>query len=274
MRQALVTVMPGISTYVGADIAAGILCCGFAEAKKPCMLIDLGTNGEMALGTGERLLCTSTAAGPAFEGGNISCGTGSVRGAICAVKITDTDPLRVEVSTIADGAPVGICGTGVLDMTAELVRSGLVDETGLLDEDYFDDGIYLTEDQHGEPIIFTQQDVREIQLAKAAVRAGAEVLVKKYGISFDEIETVYLAGGFGFKLNIEKAISIGLLPECFAGKIQIAGNTSLKGAGMCLADADQIRIVEELIRHSTEIGLGSDKDFSEAYMDAMFFANE
>lgn len=271
LLKASVTVMPGISTYVGADIAAGLLCCDFEKSVKPCMLIDLGTNGEMAIGNKDQILCTSTAAGPAFEGGNISCGIGSVKGAICTVNITNTSPLGITYSTIASGSPVGICGTGVLDMTAELVKCKLVDETGLLDDEYFEDGIYLAKGKNDEGIVFTQQDVREIQLAKAAVRAGAEVLVKKYGITFDDVGTVYLAGGFGFRLDIAKAISIGLLPEAFAGKIKIAGNTSLKGAAMCLVAPEKIKVVESLIEKSTEISLGSDKDFNEAYMDSMFF---
>lgn len=274
LPSAEVVVMPGISTYVGADIAAGLLSCEFHKAEKPMILIDLGTNGEMAIGYKDRLLCTSTAAGPAFEGGNISCGIGSVKGAICAVKVVETDPLQIEYSTIADGEPVGICGTGVLDTTAELVKYELVDETGLLDDDYFDDGILIATDKNGEEIVFTQQDVREIQLAKAAVRAGAEVLVKKFGISEDEVDTVYLAGGFGFRLNIEKAVSIGLLPGSFASKIKIAGNTSLKGAALCLMDEENLKITESLIDRCEEVSLGSDKDFNEAYMDAMMFEAE
>ena len=271
MLEASVTILPGISTYVGADIAAGLLCCGFDQMEKPSMLIDLGTNGEMAIGCKDKLLCTSTAAGPAFEGGNISCGIGSVKGAVCAVEIIEKEPLNIKYTTISDGEPVGICGTGVMDITAELVKSGLVDETGLLDDDYFDDGIFIAKSKSGEDIVFTQQDIREIQLAKAAVRAGIEVLVKKYGIGFDDVDTVYLAGGFGFRLNIEKAVSIGLLPEAFAGKIKIAGNTSLKGASACLMEAHKISVMETLIGRCEEIGLGSDKDFNEAYMDAMCF---
>lgn len=271
LLDARVILLPGISTYVGADIASGLLCCGVGASEKVSMLIDLGTNGEMAIGNKDRLLCTSTAAGPAFEGGNISCGIGSVKGAVCAVEITGTEPLQMSYTTIADGAPAGICGTGVMDMTAELVKSGLVDETGLLDEDYFDDGIFIAKDKHGEDIVFTQQDIREIQLAKAAVRAGIEVLVKKYGIGFSDVDTVYLAGGFGFRLNIEKAVSIGLLPETFLGKIQIAGNTSLKGAALCLMDETNIKTMETLVDCCEEVSLGSDVDFNNAYMDAMYF---
>lgn len=266
---AQVIVLPGISTYVGADIAAGLLACDFDRNTKQVMLIDLGTNGEMAISTEDGFLCTSTAAGPAFEGGNISCGTGSIKGAICAVKIHEPD--NIEYKTIADGAPVGICGTGVLDITAELVACEMVDETGLLDDDYFDDGVKIATSKTGENIVFTQKDVREIQLAKAAVRAGIEVLVKRSHSSFENVGTVYLAGGFGFRLNIQKAVSIGLLPEAFAEKICIVGNSCLKGASMCVMDERNIARIEAMIEKCQEISLGSDVDFNNAYMESMYF---
>lgn len=265
-------VLPGISTFVGADIVAGLLVCGFTENEKPCLLIDLGTNGEMAIGDRGRILCTSTAAGPAFEGGNISHGIGSVRGAICSVHMEDDGHVTYE--TIGQCAPLGICGTGVLDITAELVERGIVDETGLLDDDYFDDGVKIADSPGGEPIVFTQQDVREIQLAKAAVRAGIEVLLRRFGISCGEIDTVYLAGGFGFKINTEKAISIGLLPEGFRGKIRVAGNTSLKGARACLFGGQTVAQAQALAHRAQEISLGGDAFFNQCYMDAMCFENE
>ena len=266
---AQVIVLPGISTYVGADIAAGLLACDFDRSEQQVMLIDLGTNGEMAISTEDGFLCTSTAAGPAFEGGNISCGTGSIRGAICAVKIHEPD--NIEYKTIADGAPVGICGTGVLDITAELVACEMVDETGLLDDDYFDKGVKIATSKTGEDIVFTQKDVREIQLAKAAVRAGIEVLVKRSHKTFEDVGRVYLAGGFGFRLNIEKAVSIGLLPEAFADKICIVGNSCLKGASMCVMNENNIARIEAMIAKCQEISLGSDVDFNNAYMESMYF---
>ena len=138
-------------------------------SEKPCLLLDLGTNGEMGLGCKDRIMVTSTAAGPAFEGGNISCGMGSVQGAICSVEIRDG---KAQVQTIGDKAPIGLCGTGVIETVHELLKEELMDETGMLDEDYFDDGYPLAVTPDGDEITFTQQDVREIQLAKSAVRAG------------------------------------------------------------------------------------------------------
>ena len=205
-----VVLLPGISTYVGGDIVSGMYAYDFTEKEDVCMFIDLGTNGEMGIGNKEKILVTSTAAGPAFEGGNITWGMGSVPGAICSVKLEGTE---TEVKTIRDEAPQGICGTGVVETAAELVREEIVDETGALDEDYFDDGFPLAKTPDGKEIVFTQKDVREIQLAKAAVRAGVETLLLRYGIKKEEVSKVYLAGGFGYKLNTDKAIAIGMIPE-------------------------------------------------------------
>lgn len=269
--KAEVVLLPGISTYVGGDIVSGLYACGFDREEEICMLIDLGTNGEMGIGNREKMLVTSTAAGPAFEGGNISWGAGSVAGAICSVKINGTD---VEYKTIQDEAPMGICGTGVVETVAELVKEELVDEMGSLDEDYFDDGFPLAKTPDGREIVFTQQDVREIQLAKAAIRAGVETLVLRYGITKEQVKKVYVAGGFGYKLDKEKAIAIGMLPEEFADKIETVGNSSLAGARQYLRDADGEERLSRIVETSEEIGLSTDKDFNEFYMDGMMFGEE
>ena len=266
--RAEVTLLPGISTYVGADISAGLLSCGFDRLEEPCILIDLGTNGEMAMGNKDRILVTSTAAGPAFEGGNISCGMGSVPGAICKVRIQDNG---AEVATIGDKPPVGLCGTGVIETVCELLEQELIDETGMLEEDYFDDGYELARTPEGEPIVFTQKDVREIQLAKSAVRAGVETLMRRYGVTPGEVCHVYLAGGFGYKIDLAKTIAIGMLPEEFAEKTAAVGNSSLGGAVEYLAGPEAGRRLTQIVERSTEIELSSDKDFNQFYTDYMFF---
>ena len=232
------------------------------------MFIDLGTNGEMAVGNRDKLLVTSTAAGPAFEGGNISCGVGSVAGAVYGVSIENG---QARVKTIGDRPPVGICGTGVIEVTAELFRTELLDETGLLDEDYFDDGFLLAETAEGQKITFTQKDVRELQLAKAAVRGGLETLLVRYGIGYEELEHVYVAGGFGVHLDMEKAVAIGLLPEEVLGKIKAVGNTSLGGAAVYGQDPEAEEICRRMIENAEEIDLSTDKEFQDHYMDAMYF---
>lgn len=261
-------ILPGISTFVGADIVAGLLVSGVTDREEVSMLIDLGTNGEMAVGNKHRCISTSTAAGPAFEGGNISCGIGSVKGAIYSVEYTNG---TMCYKTIANEPPAGICGTGVMDITAELVKHEIIDETGLLDDDYFETGVFIAKNRSGDDISFSQKDVREIQLAKAAVRAGIEVLLKRFGTDAASVSSVYLSGGFGFRLDVDKAISVGLLPEAFRGKIKIAGNTSLEGAKACLLDEKILVRAAALAENTEEISLGDDKDFNEYYMDAMYF---
>lgn len=266
-----VILLPGVSTYVGGDIVSGMYACGFAEKEEVCLLVDLGTNGEMALGNRERILVTSTAAGPAFEGGNIVWGTGSIPGAICSVKLNGTD---AEVQTIGNQPPQGICGTGVVETAAELVREELVEDSGMLDEDYFDDGFPLAKTPEGQEILFTQKDVREIQLAKAAVRAGMETLLLRYGIEKEAVSRVYIAGGFGYRLDIRKAIAIGMLPKEFEHCTEAVGNTSLAGAAKYLREEKGQETIKRLVEVSREIGLSADKDFNELYMDAMFFEAE
>lgn len=263
-----VILMPGISTYVGADISSGMLFCGFDKLEKPSILIDLGTNGEMAIGNKDKILVTSTAAGPAFEGGNISCGMGSVPGAICKVSIEDG---QAQVTTIGEKPPVGLCGTGVIETVFELVKEELIDETGMLDEDYFDDGFELAKTPEGEPIVFTQKDVREIQLAKSAVRAGIETLMKRYHVTREEVDQVYLAGGFGYKIDLEKTIGIGMIPEEFLQKTTAIGNSSLAGAIQYLTQEGAVERLQRIVDLSEEIELSTDKDFNQFYTDYMFF---
>ena len=261
--------LPGISTYVGGDIVSGLLFCGFDESDRVNMLIDLGTNGEMAIGRKDRILVTSTAAGPAFEGGNISCGMGSVAGAICHVKLDENRTPQIE--TIGNKPPAGLCGTGVVETAAELLRCGLIDETGLLDEEYFDDGLVLAVSPEGKELTFTQKDIREIQMAKAAVRAGLETLILRYGVTYDQIGSVYLAGGFGYKIDKEKAVEIGMIPEELKDKIETVGNSSLGGACLALLDPSAEDKLKRLVEVSQEIGLSTDRDFNDLYMEHMYF---
>ncbi len=264
----MVTILPGISTYVGADIVSGLYFCGFHQSSKINLLIDLGTNGEMGIGSREKILTTSAAAGPAFEGGNITWGTGSIQGAICNVDLKDN---QVTIRTIGEKEPIGICGTGVIETAAELVKAKIIDETGLMSEDYFDDGYLLAKTPRGEAIRFTQKDIRELQLAKSAIRAGVETLILRYGVSCEQIDKVYLAGGFGFKMDQEKAIDIGMLPEAFRGKIEAVGNSSLGGAVKYLTVKNPEAFLDYIVSVSSEINLANDTAFSDFYMKYMFF---
>jgi uncharacterized 2Fe-2S/4Fe-4S cluster protein (DUF4445 family) len=263
-----VIILPGISAFVGGDIVAGLFFCGFDQSDKPSLFLDLGTNGEIAVGNKDRLLVSSTAAGPAFEGGNISCGIPSIEGAICSIKIEEE---KIEYQTIGNKEPAGICGTGMIELVSELLRHGLIDETGLLCEKYFVKGFEVAKACDGNPIVFTQKDIRKIQMAKAAVRAGLETIIREYGITYGEIDKVYLAGGFGYKINIEKAVHIGLIPKELSDKILTVGNSALGGAIRYLLEERSFDRTEHIVKTAGELYLSNHKDFDRIYIGHMNF---
>lgn len=263
-----VVVFPGISAFIGGDIAAGMLACGFAGDERVKILIDLGTNGEMVIGNNKKILAASAAAGPAFEGGNITFGTGSIPGAICRVSIEDG---KCRVKTINGKPPAGICGTGVIEAVAELLKAGFIDGTGLLGDDCFENGYPLVENGESGKIVLTQKDIREIQLAKAAIRAGLEVLLKRYGAAYGDIDTVYLAGGFGFEMDADKAMAIGLLPKEFKGRVRAVGNTALNGTVRYICDKNAEAQVALILEVTQEISLSNDEDFNGLYVKYMNF---
>lgn len=282
-----VYLFPGSAAFIGGDITAGLYACGFHEDDRIRMLIDLGTNGELAIGGRKKILTAATAAGPAFEGGKITRGMGSLPGAIQGVSITDG---RISCRTIADAPPLGICGTGLTEMCASLYALSYMDETGCLADDYFDCGYPLAVDPQGETIYVTQQDIREIQLAKAAIRAGIETLLHRFGVKAEEVEEVCLAGGFGFALDCRKAIEIGLFPEEFEGRIKAVGNSSLAGCVRFLreyagtdafhttAQEDKKGIFQsspqKIAGQMKECELSSDTVFRHYYIEGMMFGRE
>jgi hypothetical protein len=260
-ENAEITIIGGLSAFVGGDITSGLYMCDFDLSDKVNLFIDLGTNGEMAIGNKDKIIVTSTAAGPAFEGGKISCGIGSVDGAICGADLKSG-----ALKTINDKPPVGICGTGIIEVVSELLDNGFIDETGLLAPKYFKDGYPIT-----EKIRFTQGDIREVQMAKSAIRAGLETLMLRYGVTAADIGTMYLAGGFGYGLKIEKACKIGLIPPELKKKIKLLGNSSLGGAVKYAAEADGDERIEQMREISTEIPLGNDEKFNDLYLKYMNF---
>jgi uncharacterized 2Fe-2S/4Fe-4S cluster protein (DUF4445 family) len=257
-----IIILPAISAFVGGDISAGLLACGFDRRKKPALLIDLGTNGEIALGNKEKILVTSTSAGPAFEGGNISCGVGSIPGAICHVNIKEG---KLSYETIEGALPVGLCGTGVIELTSQLLKEGIIDKTGLLIDRYFDTGYPI------ESIKFLQEDIRQLQLAKGAIAAGVEILIKKYGISYEELDRVYIAGGFGYHLDVKKAIDIGLLPNSLIDKTEAVGNTALSGAILSLIDFQAEKRLNYIISIAKEINLSNENEFNDLFIQHISF---
>lgn len=232
-------ILPGLSAFVGADIMAGIYAGGMAESKEITLLIDLGTNGEMAVGNSERITACATAAGPAFEG----------------------------------GATRGIWGADMVHLMARLRKEGVLDETGLMIEEYFDQGIRIGD------VKITQQAVRSFQLAKGAVAAGIDLLLKKHGLtSPEQVDRVILAGGFGYHLNGQDAALVGLFPQLLTSKVEAGGNTALAGAlryGRTLLQEKaqgecHVRTVLDKIRSISQIiNLAQIKEFESRFLEAM-----
>ena len=261
-----IMIFPGITTYVGGDIVAGLYGLDIEKQDKVSVLIDLGTNGEIAIGNKDKIMVSSTAAGPAFEGGNITCGVGSIPGGIYGVTLEGEKPL---IQTIGNKAPIGICGTGVVEVVYELLREEFMDETGRLEwgERDLSEGFLLAYTEQGKEIIVTQKDIREIQLAKSAIRAGLETLMHHYGVTYDQVENIYIAGGFGYKLDINKAVGIGLLPREAKEKMKAVGNSALHGVNLSLLDSQVEKALQGIKEVSIEIHLGSDKKFNQLYME-------
>ena len=270
-EHAFVKIYPGISAFVGADIVSGICALNMTSSDRITLLVDLGTNGEMALAAKDRLFVTSTAAGPAFEGGNIICGTGSIPGAICSA-VWEKNHLNID--TIGHQAPLGICGTGIIEIISELLRAEVIDETGRMEDPWREQGYEIAVGNDGSSIRLHQKDVRELQLAKAAVRAGLETLLHRCSITAADVDQIYVAGGFGCKLDYEKAMNIGLFPEAFAGKIQAVGNSSLGGAALLARHPERMKDAEKAAALAEEIPLADDPFFQTAYLEYMAFDTE
>ena len=284
-----VYLVPGFSAFVGGDIASGLIACDLAGKDSNVFFIDIGTNAEMVLKRGGDYLSASAAAGPALEGGNLKWGTGSVAGAICGVEIfgdpqllsptalgnnTGTDDRsakKLKITTISDAAPVGICGTGALEAVHGFLRAGIINGYGTFTkEEYLENGFPLARSVMGDMIGLDQDDVRQIQMAKAAICAGAEMLLKAGGVKADELDRVIVSGGFGSFLDMKKAGAIGLLPEELAAKAEAVGNTSLKGAVMMLTEDNTDKINGIRARVSL-YDLANDDRFKDRYIECMNF---
>jgi uncharacterized 2Fe-2S/4Fe-4S cluster protein (DUF4445 family) len=259
-------VLPFISAYVGGDLVAGLCALG---GEDDFILMDMGTNGELVFKRKDRLIATATAAGPAFEGGNIECGSGSTRGAISAVWY---EGKSLHFKTIGAAPPSGICGSGILDIMAVLVREGLVDKTGLLSDSLADGRLVLSPaspDEGAETVYFSQKDVRQYQLAKSAIRTGFQILCEEMG--GPPPAKVFLAGGFGQNLDPESAITTGLLPTEFRDRVVPIGNSSLNGAvKISLNESARKDVVATLIK-SQEINLATHHRFNDLFMDYLSF---
>ena len=252
---------PCFSAYVGGDISAGLVSSGVSESDGFELFLDIGTNGEMGIGGKNGITLCSTAAGPALEGAKIECGMPGVPGAVNEVFL-DADG-KVSYKTIGDLPAKGICGSGIIDAVAVLLDMELIDETGYLEEPYYIDrerGVYIS-----------PADVREIQLAKAAICAGILTLLDKAGKTTADVTRVVLAGGFGSNLNRENACRIGLIPPELCGKITVAGNTSGAGAiAYLMSESARVR-TEAVTKKAEYVELSGDAIFSDHYIEQMMF---
>lgn len=256
LDSAVVDVLPSVAGFVGADTVAAVMASGMHESDELSLLIDIGTNGEMVLGNSEKMLCCSAAAGPAFEGAHIRCGMGGIRGAINRVN----DDFSYTV--IGGGKPEGICGSGLLDAVYALVKSGNV-STG---------GRFKTADKKyviGETVEIVQRDVRELQLAKGAICAGIEILLKTAGVRASDVKKLYLAGGFGNYMNPRSAVGIGVFPAELSDKIVPIGNAAGAGAGKALLSGEALQNAENVRDKMKYIELSTVKEFQDLFADNM-----
>ena len=274
---------PCVAGYVGGDITAGLLASGLREKPGRRLFLDIGTNGEMALGGQDGFLCCAVASGPAFEGAGISCGMTGTEGAVAHVR-AENGALCLEV--IGGGEARGICGSGLLDLAALLCRERVISASGLLlppEEAPEKWAAYLGEDEDGNGVFYltpdrrvylTARDVRQLQLAKAAVAAGIRVLLKKSGVDVTEIDGLFIAGGFGSFLDPKSAAEIGMFPAELADKTETLGNASLAGAGMALLDEAARARLYDIQRACRYIELSGDADFNDEYPEQMAFYEE
>ncbi len=254
--------MPNISHFVGSDILAGIIAVGMDRSAKCQILIDLGTNGEIVIGNKERLICTSTAAGPAFEGVNISQGMKAVLGAVYRISATQSG--EAECGVIGGAEPKGICGSGLVDAVKYLLQSEQIDATGMIVGDgrsvNICDGVSLTD-----------ADIREFQLAKSAIATGIHFILKEFGISISDVDKVYISGGLGTHVNAEHASSVGLITLDNISQLVKARNSALAGAKQLLY-SEYRQLVPALLAKSDYCSLEGQVDFQDVYCDHLYFS--
>jgi uncharacterized 2Fe-2S/4Fe-4S cluster protein (DUF4445 family) len=264
-----------ISAYVGADITMGVLSSGMTDSDDCSLLVDIGTNGEMALQYSGKLLCCSTAAGPAFEGVGIYMGMNASKGAIDHVFMQEG---KIRCSTVDNATACGICGSGIIDAVAVLLENGIIDKTGA----FMTEGNDFTASVvpiDGEPayrfdnsdVVITQKDIREIQLAKSAICAGLKTLLNNVGVEPDAVEKFYLAGGFGSFINTDSAAAIGLFPAKLKKKAVVLGNAAGMGACMALLSSDMLDKSVKIAERARTVELSTSRFFMDSYIDGMMF---
>ncbi|MHA1382495.1 MAG: ASKHA domain-containing protein [Candidatus Helarchaeota archaeon] len=274
--------LPVIAGYVGADTVSVILATEIYKKKEICMALDIGTNTEVILGNEDRILACACASGPAFEGAQIKFGMRAASGAIEIVNISP-DALKIDYQTIDNEIPKGICGSAMVDLLAKMLESSILNVRGAFNkklknprirvnkEDIFELVIVPKEESGiNEDITFSQADVRQIILAKAAMRAGIEILLKKYQLKKDDIQEFYIAGAFGNYIDKQNAMFIGIYPEINLDIVSSVGNAAGTGARMCLVSKHAKKIAEEISKKVIYIELGAEKNFQNTFLNANY----
>jgi len=276
-KRGLLYCLPAVSAYIGSDIVAGVLTTRIYEKEKLSIFVDIGTNGEIVLGNKDWLICASSSAGPAFEGSGIRCGMRAGPGAIESLNIINGDEIRFK--TIGDSHPIGICGSGLLDTLSELFVNGIIDRTGRLKAGgdarltEGDDGMQfqLVEPQDGHrEIAITQADINNLIRSKAGVFAAIRILMNSTQTKLEDIDAIYIAGGFGNFLNVHRAITIGMLPDVPPAKLQFVGNTSIAGAKTVLLCRRALETADQIAESMTYFDLMSNPDYMDEFIKAKF----
>jgi len=278
---AAVFVMPGPAAYVGGDIVSGMLFSGLHREDPLTLFIDIGTNGEIVLGNKDWLMTASCSAGPAFEGGGVRWGMRAEEGAIEKVSI-DPDTFAPDFSTVSDKPSRGICGSGMIDLISEMLVTGIIDQSGRFILDSAHPRMLKVEDERAyvvafanqtameEDIVFTESDIKNLILSKGAVYAGFVVLLNHAGIDFSMVDRIFITGGFGQYLNIEKAVSIGLFPDIDREKFRYLGNSSIAGAYMALLSDEYRKEAIQISNSMTYIDFSTNNQFMDEFTSALF----
>ncbi len=282
---ALVTVLPNLGTFVGSDVTAGLSVLDLDVSEGVRLAVDMGTNGEIVLGNRKRLLCASSPAGPAWEGACMRWGMRAAPGAIERAEIVDGD---LQLRTIADAPPIGVCGSGLIDLVAAFRRAGVINASGRIlppekapraYQRFVEPGdggarLRIAETEDGAAIILTQADVREIQLAKAAIAAGVRVLMRELAIEAADIERVYIAGAFGNHIRSQDVIDLGLLPKLPPERIQFVGNAALAGATAALCSVETQKRAAEIAGRIEYVEISGRPDFENAFVEAIALSTD
>ena len=274
---------PSVASYVGGDITAGVLSSGIWSSEENVLFIDLGTNGEIVFGNKDFMMCCACSAGPAFEGGGISCGMRASAGAVEKVNI-DKETLEPKLTVIGDCEPIGICGSGIIDLICQMLLTKIIDRRGKIQKELNNKRIRFNEHGIGEYVLAFKDDyenlendllINEVDIdsfirAKGAIYSGASVLIESLGMDFDVIDKVYIAGGIGNNLNIENSILIGLLPDVDRNKFQYRGNSSLVGSYLTLISTDAKHKLEEIASQMTYVELSVYPSYMDEFVSSCF----